>query len=301
MINNSRINLIADTIDVSDRGLNYGDGLFETIAYVDGQLHNWDLHWQRLLSGAQRLLLSIPDKDFLAHEIALKVQPIAIHHSHSSRVIKIIITRGSGGRGYHAEDGAQSTLLITVHPWPERSESDYTRGIHVKVCQTCLAQQTALAGIKHLNRLEQVLAASELNNTGFDDGLMLACNYHPLEKEQRKLIEAVSANVFWVKNNRLYTPLIDRCGVDGTIRQQIMALTKKLSIDFEQSHVTLQQLSDASEVFLSNSIFGIVPVASISIRDGLCWTFRQQAELAYPSIASRFSAIINHVLKRPEF
>ncbi len=298
IINAGQINLINDQIDVNDRGLTYGDGLFETIAYVNGRLHNWHLHWQRLLLGAERLSLSIPEEDFLLNNINLKLkennnsddnQPI-------NKVVKIIISRGTGGRGYQFPQQTRSTVIINVHQWPKRSAGDYAAGIKVIVCRTCLAQQPLLAGIKHLNRLEQVLARNEFNGNDYSEGIMLACSDNSSVLNDR-IIEGTSSNLFFVKNGQLFIPEIDTCGVQGTIRQEILHLLEKMSITFEQGHYPLSMLSDASEVFFTNSIFGIIPVTSISLSDETQWFYSLASE---QRISAGLSKIINKALNRPE-
>ena len=298
IIDAGHINLINDVIDVNDRGLAYGDGLFETIAYVNGRLHNWHLHWRRLILGAERLSLSIPEEDFLLNNINLKLK----HNNDSdknqpvNKVIKIIISRGTGGRGYQFPQQTQATLIISVHHWPQRSAGDYTAGIKVKVCRICLAKQPLLAGIKHLNRLEQVLARNEFNGNDYREGIMLACSDNSSVLNDR-LIEGTSSNLFFVKNGQLFIPEIDTCGVQGTIRQEILHLLEKMSIKFEQGHYPLSMLSDASEVFFTNSIFGIIPVASITLSDETQWFYSLTSQ---QRISARLSKIINKALNRPE-
>ena len=293
MIDNAQINLINDEIDVNDRGLAYGDGIFETIACVNGVLHNWSLHWQRLNLGAERLALLIPDEEFLVDNINEKLK----QNNHPvNKVIKVIITRGKGGRGYQFPEQPESTLIISVHDWPDRAVDDYRTGISVKVCQTCLAQQPLLAGIKHLNRLEQVLARNEFNGSEYHEGIMLACSDESSQHNVR-VIEGTSTNLFFVKNAQLFTPEIDTCGVQGTIRQEIIQLTKNMAIKLDQGHYTLEDLKDASEVFLTNSIFGIVPVASITSGNNTQWVYSQQT---HQRISAGLSNIINKALNRPE-
>lgn len=304
LINNAHINVINDLIDVNDRGLAYGDGIFETIAYVNGVLHNWPLHWQRINRGAERLSLIIPDEEFLVTCIHDKIKQYTNLDDTNSddqqqikkQVIKIIISRGSGGRGYQFPQTAQSSLIINLHHWPDRCVDDYKTGINVKICQTCLAQQPALAGIKHLNRLEQVLARNELNDGHFHDGLLLACTDNVSDMNAH-VIEATSSNLFFVKNKQLFTPKIDTCGVQGTIRQEILQRSEKMAIKLEQGHYTLHDLIAASEIFLSNSIFGLVPVASISLNESRLWTWSQRSPRG---ISARLSRHINSALNRPD-
>lgn len=299
MIDDKQIRLINDVIDVNDRGLAYGDGLFETIAFVNGVLHNWYLHWRRLCIGAERLCLEMPSEQFLLNNITLKLtqnNDLDENDQLNDKVIKIIISRGVGGRGYQFPQQAQASLIISVHHWPQRADSDYLSGIKITVCQTCLAQQPALAGVKHLNRLEQVLARNEFNAGDFHDGLMLACSENNAVLNAN-IIEATSSNLFFVKSEQLFTPKIDTCGVQGTIRQEILQLAKSMTIHLEQDHYILADLSDASEVFLTNSIFGVVPVASITIGTGIQWFYSQENK---QRISAILSSKINPALNRPK-
>jgi len=284
--------LIDNMIDSTDRGLAYGDGLFETIACIHGKLHNWLLHWQRFNTGAQRLKLSLPQESLLLEAVLKKLQQVGV--SGDNKVVKIIISRGSGGRGYQFPKPSQSNVIITIYDWPQRSASDYSIGLMVKICQTCLAQQPLLSGIKHLNRLEQVMAVNELSSH-YQECIMLACD-EQLELQDRKVIEATSSNLFFVKNNQLHTPKIDHCGVQGTMRQLILQRAGEMDISVQQGHYSMHDLLDAEEIFFTNSIFGIVPAASIRVSDNVHWSYRRTTQ---KNIAAELSAVINKELERP--
>ncbi len=278
---------MSDVIAVNDRGLAYGDGLFETIAVIDGKLKAWALHWQRLSMGAERLSIILPAEQYLLDSIASRLDA-----SLTDCVLKIIITRGSGGRGYLYPDKAEPNIIITVHSWPERSDSDYSRGIKVVLCQTCLAKQPALAGIKHLNRLEQVLGRNEFAHTDYAEGVMLACSDHDVVMDSL-LIEGTSSNLFFVINGSLMTPNLDCCGVQGTLRQSLLQHAQQLNIPVQQGYYPLSVLKNASEVFFTNSIYGIVPVASIKIDTAQLWSYNDR------KIATQLALKINSALKRP--
>lgn len=291
------------TIDVLDRGLAYGDGLFETIAVIDGSLHYWDLHWQRLQNGAKRLTIELPDEDDLLTQINSEIKLTALQENSAGRengtrqVVKLIISRGSGGRGYLFPEIQHPSVIIMLHPWPERETADYEKGIHAMVCQTRLASQPALAGIKHLNRLEQVLARNELHSSNkqqpdYQEGIMLSCcASEPLDS---LVIEGTSSNLFFVLDGLLCTAKIDNCGVLGTMREAVISLiSTSLTLKVQQGHYSLQQLSQATEVFFTNSIYGILPVASITVNDSLQWCYTERL------ISSQLSAILNKELKHP--
>ena len=297
-----------DTVTVSDRGLAYGDGLFETIAFVNGALNHWQLHWQRLKSGADRLAINLPDEQYFLEQINTKNS--LCNDLHPDRVIKIIVTRGQGGRGYLYPEPQKPTIIITVHTWPERAVEDYHYGIRVTICQTCLANQPALAGIKHLNRLEQVLGRNEFSASQYQEGIMLACSDKPSAissgtplNMDSLMIEGTSSNLFFVINGRLLTPKIDTCGVLGTIRQAVIVLAKQLGIEVEEDHYVLSELGNASEVFFTNSLFGILPVAAITVSDDLQWRFGLQEglqdDLQIRNISSTLAITINKALNRP--
>ncbi len=283
-----------------DRGLAYGDGLFETIASIHGQLHNWTLHWQRLIDGAKRLQLDVPDENTVLAQINTHKD----YRNHNC-VIKLIVTRGEGGRGYQFPQKQKCTLSISIHRWPERALKDYYSGIDVCICHTCLAQQPALAGIKHLNRLEQVLARNEINDEQFQEGLVLACEcvanrpFNATQQSASLVIEATSSNLFFVKEGQLLTPKIDTCGVNGTIRQQIINLSMELGIDIQQIPVCLHDLNEASEIFLTNSIFGIVPIRSITFDTQTHWNFIGQQENT-GLLVTQLAQHINKTIERPE-
>ncbi len=289
-----------ETIAVNDRGLAYGDGLFETIAYVNDELHNWQRHWQRLQMGAERLALDLPEETFVIKQINQKIiqngtsSITGSKTAQENKVVKIIITRGQGGRGYLYPEQKNPRLIISIHDWPERAIDDYQEGIHVTVCHTRLAKQPALAGIKHLNRLEQVLARNEFSNSRYQEGIML--QYSDGDSDMDSLIiEGTSSNLFFVINGCLSTPLIDSSGVQGTMKQAVLSLAKQKVIIIDENYVKLSQLKDASEVFFTNSIFGIIPVASITPGDGQEWCYSKNES----SITSQLANIINKNLNRP--
>ncbi len=247
-------------LDITDRGLAYGDGLFETIALINGQLHHWKLHWQRMISGCKKLALNLPDETQLLEQIQqqLNTQKVV-----SNGVIKLILTRGSGGRGYLFPENQDENLIISYHQWPERSVDDYVNGINTIVCKTTLALHPLLSGIKHLNRLEQVLARNEFDNKKYQEGIMLSHT----EQGRHFVIEGCSSNLFFVLNSKLCTPKLNNCGVLGTMRQAIIdfGLENPLFL-VQEDNFELHQLEQATEVFFTNSIYGILPVASISYR-----------------------------------
>lgn len=248
-----------------DRGLHYGDGLFETMALRDGRVRHWDRHMQRLARGARALGIEVPDEAVLRRQLGDLATPEAC-------VVKLIVTRGDGRRGYAPDPQAPSRCLWRVEPWPEPAPALYERGARVAWLATTLARQSALAGIKHLSRLEQVLAARELAALEADEGLL--CD------ARGDVIEAVSANVFVVHGERLSTPSLAHCGVAGILREAVLDAAREAGIDTAVTTLRRADFALADEVFLTNSVRGLVPVAQVGdvvyTRRNLCTTLGAQ-------------------------
>lgn len=238
-------------IEIADRGLQYGDGLFETIAYRHGRLEFFPQHIRRLLAGCQRLNILFPpeQQQQLEAEVAAVCQQLE-----NNAVIKIIVTRGSGGRGYRYQSGMQATRIISTHPMPVYPAT-HAAGVTVRICQQRLANNPTLAGIKHLNRLEQVLARNEWQDEQIAEGLMF--DY------QDRLIEGTMSNVFLVQNNQLWTPDLSTAGIAGIMRQKVIEIAQQQGIDCHVTPLKLEQLKQATEIFMCNSLIGIWPVRHI--------------------------------------
>lgn len=238
-----------DAISLFDRGLQYGDGLFETIAVEEDSLLCWDEHIERLQSGCSRLQIPIPNQDTLTEEARRLTSTI------ERGIIKIIITRGQGGRGYALPANVESTRIISLYPWPKYSFGNPDDGINVRVCNYRYAHNSVLAGIKHLNRLEQVLARSEWTDSSIAEGVVL--------DHEDNVIEGTMSNLFYIKNNILYTPELSACGVEGIIRQKIITVAAELHLEVCIKNISQKTLMDADEAFMCNSIIGVWPIKMI--------------------------------------
>ena len=236
-------------IDVTDRGLQYGDGLFETLEVVQGNPLLFDLHLQRLQAGCSKLLIPQPDLALLTAE-ALALCSDAEH-----AVLKIIITRGCGGRGYRQPDPVMPTRLLGLHPYPQYPASFYSEGIVARFCQHPLSINPLLAGIKHLNRLDQVLARAEWQDDAVQEGLMLDCEGY--------LVEGTMSNLFWIKNHTVYTPAIERAGINGILRQWLLTYLGRAGIKVVIERFLPESLLAADQVFVTNSVIGIWPVRQL--------------------------------------
>lgn len=239
-------------ITIADRGLQYGDGLFETIAFRHGKAEFLDAHIQRLLAGCERL--SIPFQQLA--ELSQELNSVYQQLGDTQCIIKIIITRGCGGRGYFADKTSVPTRIISTHDSPSYPQHYGQTGITVRLCQHKLSDNSALAGIKHLNRLDNVIARNEWDDTNIGEGLLF--------DQSEYLIEGTMTNVFIVKSQQLITPLLNSSGVAGIMRAQIIAIAQQLDLPFKQAMLTQDDLMSADEVFVCNSVNGIWPVRAIA-------------------------------------
>ena len=253
-------------IAVSDRGFQYGDGLFETIEVLNGQCVFFEQHCQRLNSSCKKLRLPPPDLDLLSHEAQ------QLSHACAHGVLKIIITRGSGGRGYKQPENIQPTRILSLHSYPDYPDSFQNKGINARFCQQRLGINPSLAGMKHLNRLEQVLARAEWESPDIQEGLMLDINNH--------VIEGTMSNVFFVKDNHLYTPSLKQSGIAGIMRDFIIQTATTLGIQVEQGLYSKQQLLNADEIFVSNSVMGLWSIKQLEQKTFIKGRVTQQLQTA---------------------
>jgi 4-amino-4-deoxychorismate lyase len=272
---------IEATLSIRDRGLAYGDGLFETIAIINKQAHNWDLHFERLVDGAKRLQIKMPEEKFLLEGLNLLAHSLI----DINFILKIILTRGEGGKGYQCPPNHPSHWMMMSNPWPAYPDNYYKNGINVEQLDFQLSIQPTLAGIKHLNRLEQVIARQELSNHCQE---ALLCN------TDKFLIEGISSNLYFVTNNILYTPSLDKSGINGTIRRQIISLCKEYTIQFQIADFKIESLYNCDAVFYSNSIIGLWPVKKINFKGN-----KKSKNLKQGPIFKKLSGIINKQLQRP--
>lgn len=240
-----------DCIDIRDRGFGYGDGLFETIAVIHGVPVLWDKHMARLSDGCLKLFLSVPDFEQLVAE----VKRLACGQS---GIAKLIWTRGIGRRGYAPNNSAVPTRIVQFQDSAHIPPVFDPSGVSAKICSIPLSSNPVLAGLKHLNRLEQVLAAREIAKSGYTDGLMLDMD--------QSLIEGISSNIFLIEEGGLVTPRLDRCGVVGVMRSCVIEVAAKLGINVAEERISRQRLLDADGMFLTNVLTGIRPINKIENR-----------------------------------
>jgi 4-amino-4-deoxychorismate lyase len=234
-----------DALDPGDRGLAYGDGLFETARVHDGLVVWWPGHLARLSEGAARLRIPMPDVAWLASQLAGFVA-----QAPARAVLKAVLTRGVGGRGYAPPDTVEPTLALSLHAAPARAAAPLV----LRWCDTRLAIQPALAGLKHLNRLEQVLARAEWTDPAIHEGLML--------DSEGWLGCATAANVFALRDGRWLTPPVHRRGVAGVARAWVLANEPGAA----EAELTREQVESADALFLCNAVRGILPVGRLGDR-----------------------------------
>ena len=240
-------------VSILDRGFQFGDGLFETIRISSGLPQYWQQHINRLFSGCDRLGIPGPDKNLLQSEA------MALCENIEEGVLKIIVTRGSGGRGYTLPAEINATRVLACFPLPDYPAEYWNDGVALKICETRLGMNPSLAGIKHLNRLEQILARAELNDANYQEGLML--------DTENNVIEGTMTNLFCVRDGELLTPDLSRCGVKGIIRDQVIKAAKEMGIDMHETTITLQALYNSDEIFICNSVIHIWPVRQLDAHE----------------------------------
>lgn len=231
-------------VDVRDRGLAYGDGVFETMRVEHGRVRLLARHLDRLERGAARLGISPPERAVLVRAIQ-----DACTVDDAPAVLKLIVTRGDGSRGYRLPEPAHPRWILT-----RTGLTTVPAALSVRWCTTQLAQQPALAGLKHLNRLEQVLARAEWGDE-WDDGLMCDTG--------GTVIAATRANLFIVTDDVLYTPALERCGVAGIMREMVCEAATSLGIPLRVETLDRAAVEAAAECFLSNAVHGVMPVARL--------------------------------------
>lgn len=241
--------LPGDSINASDRGLMYGDGVFRTLLVRQGKPVLWQQHFNKLQHDCAGIGIKCPPVQLLDSELGQLIGGSA------DGVAKITITRGTSNRGYAPAANPQVTRILSLSPLPEYPETNATQGISMHVCKLRIAHQPRLAGIKHLNRLENVLAAAEWTDANIAEGLLL--------DEDERIIEGTRSNVFLVRNGNLHTPDLSKCGVAGVQRERVMEYARQHRMVCKVTGITLDDLQSADEIFMVNSVIGLWPVRAV--------------------------------------
>jgi 4-amino-4-deoxychorismate lyase len=238
---------LTHALPANDRGFHYGDGLFETALLDQGVVRYLDAHLERLQRGCERLGITAPDRDQLRSEIGSVTSKLR------SGVLKIILSRGvASTRGYRPERSPIATRVVALYAAPDTPTKD---AIEVRWCETRLGRNARLAGIKHLNRLEQVLAQAEWHDPTVGEGLML--------DTEGELVCATASNVFIVRNGTLFTPDLRFCGVRGVMRAQVLRAATESGMSVSEEPLWPSDVEGAEEVFVTNAVRGIRSVGAL--------------------------------------
>jgi 4-amino-4-deoxychorismate lyase len=240
-----------DRIDPMDRGLHYGDGLFETMAVQGGSVRFLEWHFERLADGAARLAMPLPEPGTLRAEIA------AVSAADRG-VVKLILTRGAGERGYRPPPHPQPTRVVIGLPWPALAPAATSEGVRVGWCRTRLGRNPRLAGIKHLNRLEQVLGRAEWDDAAMAEALMMDDRDHAICGTQTNLFARVAG--YWA------TPVLDQCGVAGVMRRAFITWSAARGERVIERDLPAAELAGATALLLTNAVIGAWPVRELAGR-----------------------------------
>lgn len=235
-----------------DRGMAYGDGVFRTLRVSQGIPDVWSLHYQKLVHDCHVLGINCPSQDLLLADIGRLFTP------DEEAVAKIIVTRGVGPRGYGIPPTASPTRIVIRELCPDYPHINHAEGVNLHLCNLRLSRQPRIAGIKHLNRLENVLARSEWSDHRIADGLLL--------DEGGLVISCTMSNLFARFGKALVTPLLNQCGVAGVTRQRILDNALNMGYLPEIRQLPLDELMQADEIIICNSLFGAWQVRSLNNR-----------------------------------
>jgi 4-amino-4-deoxychorismate lyase len=243
----------AQQVSPFDRGLHFGDGLFETIACRRGRPRFLTLHLERLALGCERLGIeteSLPDVQTEVRALAGEVD---------GAIIKVILTRGTAlARGYQASGREKATRITFRYAWPTETATESQVGIRVRTAQLRLGENPALAGLKSCNRLEQVLARGEWTDPGITESILFSSS--------GRLVSGTMSNVFVVEGSRLRTPRLDLCGVAGVMRRVVLREAERAGIAVQEEVLGVADLAMADEIFLTNARMGVWPVRELDGR-----------------------------------
>jgi 4-amino-4-deoxychorismate lyase len=267
------------TISPLDRGFAYGDGVFRTMLMRNGLPDYWPAHYQKLVADCSAIGIVCPSAELLMSDLQqlFSVEEVA--------VAKIIITRGEGTRGYTPPAIIAPTRAVIKSKMPEYPPENFSEGVHLCICETRLANQPKLAGIKHLNRLENVLARMEWQDaniaSGIVEGIMLDMHGN--------VIECTSANIFARFGEKLITPSLDLCGIAGITRQHVLDIAYKLSLVPAIEVFDLNKLYQADEMIICSSLYGAWQVSSVQ-------NFANVQQKRWPkgNLAAEVRALLNH-------
>ncbi|WP_269532613.1 aminodeoxychorismate lyase [Chitinimonas sp. BJYL2] len=253
-------------VSSSDRGLAYGDGVFRTLPCRAGRLQSWSRHYARLRDDAARLGIVCPNEATWLADIA-QLAP-------SDATIKLTLTRGISTRGYASDPVAAPTRVVQMGALPAYALQRPIAPVEVRLCDWLLPINPGLAGVKHLNRLDQVMARREWSDVGVFDGLM--------RNARGEVVEGVMSNLFILRGNTLYTHPLQDCGVAGVTRDMVIAAAQSLGVAVAMQAFDIDAFLDADAAILCNSLAGVVPIGACGERrwrdDGFARTLAERVD-----------------------
>jgi 4-amino-4-deoxychorismate lyase len=259
-------------IDYRDRGLQYGDGVFETMRVRRGRVRLLEYHLERLNLSCRQLKIAGPSQPALRRELA------RVAALRSEGILKLIVTRGLGPRGYRPTGRERCTRILALHALPKAVLADGPTPARVRLCATPLGQNPRLAGLKTLNRLESVLARAEWNDAHIWEGLM--------RDVDENIVCGTMSNLFLRRGSALMTPVLDRCGVAGVMRRWILETAGELRLNPVERRIRWRDLREAEEVFMSNAVVGLRSV-------GVIERGRERLRLSAFETANRFRQLLD--------
>jgi 4-amino-4-deoxychorismate lyase len=239
---------VSDTVAATDRGYTYGDGVFRTVSMRNRVPDHWLRQYRKLALDCSKLFIPCPPEPAFRADIAVLARDMP------DGVVKIIVTRGPGPRGYALPASVNPARVLMSSPLPQYPARYTEAGVRLHVCQLKLASQPALAGIKHLNRLEQILARAEWDDPDMPEGLLL--------DTAGNVIGGTMTNLFIVENGSLITPSLEHCGVAGVTRDRVLELAPQRAIDCRIEPIPWSRFIAADEAVLVNSVVGLWRVMS---------------------------------------
>jgi 4-amino-4-deoxychorismate lyase len=253
--------VVSETVPVIDRGFAYGDGVFRTLRARSGRPLSWRYQFHRLRHDCSAIGIACPTESLLDAEIA------RVSENEPVCAVKIMVTRGAGQRGYAVPRESQPTRIVLSAPLPAYPASCVETGVKVRLCSLRLGFQPALAGIKHLNRLENVLARGEWHDPDIAEGVLLDA--------ADNVVGGTMTNLFAARGGELVTPDLRRCGVAGATRDRIIDSAAAHGVVCTVSDLPLREALQADELFLTNSLIGIWQVRELAHRKWATGTMSQ--------------------------
>jgi len=241
-----------------DRAFNYGDGVFTTMCVNNGHVELLPYHLRRLTHDTNVLgiAIDIPRlSDAIEHAVAIEISKAA---SAKRFVLKVHVSAGHGGRGYARDPHSKATVRLTVHPYPAAYETLWSSGITAICAETRMAIQPLFAGVKHMNRLEQVFIKQEIaRKPDVQDALVF--------DTEGNVVESSAGNVFFYQNGTWYTPAIDKAGVNGVVRQCLIEHMRASNTPVIEGSFTLNDVQSAHAIAITNAVLGVMWVSKLIV------------------------------------